>query len=77
MNQIERNDLQSTITQVLQEMKVEAGEKFDIDKVNLAELGRRTGISRKKLRSMDSSYYRMRPLGRNTQTPSFLALQKS
>lgn len=52
MNQIERNDLQSTITQVLQEMKVEAGEKFDIDKVNLAELGRRTGISRKKLRNL-------------------------
>ena len=52
MNQIERNDLQSTISQVLREMEVEAGENFDIEKVNLAELQRRTGISRKKLRNL-------------------------
>ena len=52
MNQKERNDLQATITQVLQEMEAVAGGKFDISKVNLAELQRRTGISRKKLRNL-------------------------
>ena len=52
MNQKERNDLQTTITQALQEMEVDAGGKFDISKVNLAELQRRTGISRKKLRNL-------------------------
>ena len=52
MNQKERNDLQATITQALREMEVEAGENFDITKVNLAELQRRTGISRKKLRNL-------------------------
>ena len=37
-----RNDLQEILTQVLNEIKEELGEKFNIDKVNLAELERRT-----------------------------------
>mgnify|MGYP002624208299 FL=1 len=61
MNQIERNDLQTTISQVLHEMEVEAGEKFDISKVNLAELGRRTGISRKKLRNLRKNGFLVKP----------------
>lgn len=44
------NDLTEIITQTLNEMKIELGEKFDIEKVNLAELERRTGITRAKLR---------------------------
>ena len=39
------NDLTEIITQVLNEMKMELGDSFDIDKVNLAELERRTGIT--------------------------------
>ena len=34
------------VTQALEAMKEEAGDAFDIEKVNLAELGRRTGLSR-------------------------------
>ena len=40
------NDLQEILTQALNELKNELGEKFDINKVNLAELERRTGITR-------------------------------
>lgn len=44
MNNKESNDLQATISQALQEMKKEAGDSFDLNKVNLAELQRKTGI---------------------------------
>lgn len=40
-----------TIAQALQQLKTEQGDKFSPDKVKLAELSRRTGISRKKLRN--------------------------
>ncbi len=44
------NDSTEIIAQVLNEMKEELGDKFDINKINLAEFSRRTGISRAKLR---------------------------
>ena len=46
------NDSASILAQALEEMKIEQGEKFSLETVNLAELGRRTGISRKKLRRL-------------------------
>lgn len=52
MNNKESNDLQATISQALQEMKKEAGDSFDLNKVNLAELQRKTGITRKRLRNL-------------------------
>ena len=52
MNKKESNDLQATISQAIQEMKKEAGDAFDLDRINLAELQRRTGISRKRLRNL-------------------------
>ena len=67
MNEKERNDLQSTITHALQEMKAEAGEQFDIEKVNLAELQRRTGISRKRLRKLKEDGFIVKPHGRTGQ----------
>jgi len=48
------NSSSSILAQVLEEMKKELGEKFSPDTVNLAELGRRTGISRKRLRRLKS-----------------------
>ena len=63
MNEQERNDLQITISHVLQEMKNEAGDLFDIDKVNLAEIQRRTGISRKKLRNLKKNGFIVKPHG--------------
>ena len=46
------NDLQEILTQTLNELKNELGENFNTQKVNLAELERRTGISRGKLRAL-------------------------
>ena len=46
------NDLTETIAQALNEIKRELGDKFDLEHVNLAELERRTGISRAKLRRL-------------------------
>lgn len=57
------NDLQEILTYALNEMKAEAGEKFDLKKVNLAELQRRTGITRKKLRRLKRNNFKFMPHG--------------
>lgn len=46
------NGFAEIIAQALDEMKNEVGPDFDLSKVNLAELGRRTGISRARLRRL-------------------------
>lgn len=46
-----------TLTQALNEIKDELSEKFNIDKVNLAELERITGISRVKLRRLKANKF--------------------
>ena len=63
MNEGNRNDLQEILTQALNEMKEESGEKFNINKVNLAELERRTGISRGKLRRLKANKFVVKPHG--------------
>jgi len=40
------------IAQAIEEMKAEWGDTFSLEQVNLAELERRTGISRGKLRRL-------------------------
>ena len=57
------NDLQEILTQALNELKNELGEKFDINKVNLAELERRTGITRGKLRALKANNFEVKPHG--------------
>ena len=49
------NDLTEIIAHALNEIKMEKGKNFNPDKVNLAELERRTGISRAKLRRIKKS----------------------
>ena len=58
------NDLQAILTHAIEQMKQEQGDKFDLDKINLAELGRRTGISRGKLRHYKKDGFTIRPHGR-------------
>lgn len=55
------NDLTTIIAQTLNEMKTELGDRFDLDKINLAELERRTGISRSKLRHIQSNGFQVLP----------------
>lgn len=57
------NDLNERITQALNEMKTELGEKFDLDRINLAELERRTGITRGKLRRIKAAGFVDKPHG--------------
>ena len=40
------------VAKAIEQMMAEQGEEFSLEKINLAELERRTGISRQKLRSM-------------------------
>ena len=55
MNENNSNDLQTIITQVIEEMKSEQGDKFDPNKINLAEMGRRTGLTRAQLRRIKAN----------------------
>ena len=65
------NDLQAIISQVLNEMKSELGNQFNINTINLAELERRTGLSRGKLRSLKKNQFVVKPhasLGKKADT---------
>ena len=65
MNKIEHgNDLQEILTQALEQMKMDQGDKFDLSTVNLAELSRRTGITRAKLRRLKDNSFIVKPHGR-------------
>lgn len=52
MKEISGNGLAISIAQAIAQMEVEQGENFSLDHINLAELERRTGISRGKLRQL-------------------------
>jgi len=51
------------ITQALEDMKAEAGDGFDPEKVNLAELERRSGVSRSRLRRLKRNHFEFLPHG--------------
>ena len=57
------NDLQEILSQAISQMKVEQGEKFDLQHINLAELERRTGITRAKLRRYKADGFIIKPHG--------------
>lgn len=59
MSSNEIDNLNETIAQALQQMKAERGDTFSLKKVNLAELSRRTGISRKRLRNAKKHGFRI------------------
>ena len=61
MNENNSNDLQTIITQVIEEMKSEQGGKFDPNKINLAEMGRRTGLTRVQLRRIKANGFLVVP----------------
>ena len=59
----EHNDLTEIITKYLNEIKSESGDKFSLETVNLAELERRTGISRARLRRLKANGFIVQPHG--------------
>ena len=52
MNESYGNGYVPIIAQAIEEMKAEQGASFSLEQINLAELERRTGISRGKLRRL-------------------------
>ena len=61
------NDLTEIITQAINEIKQEQGENFNLAKINLAELERRTGLSRSRLRHLKENNFIVTPHGRTGQ----------
>ena len=63
------NDSSQIIAQALDEMKKELGTKFSPETVNLAELERRTGLSRAKLRRLKKNGFKDTPHGNTGKVP--------
>lgn len=63
MTDNERNTLRETITHFLEDMKKEQGDSFSLENVNLSEMARRTGISRKRLRLIQKNGFKVLPNG--------------
>ena len=71
MNERIGNDLCSDIiTQAINEMKESLGEAFSMENINLAELERRTGITRSRLRRLQQNGFKATPHGRTGQKSS-------
>ena len=65
MNNRIGNDLcNEIITQAIDEMKEAQGDKFSIENINLAELERRTGITRARLRRLQQNGFKQTAHGR-------------
>ena len=64
MNDNESNGLQEIIDKTIDEMAREAGDSFALDRMNLAEFSRRTGLSRSKARTLKEKGFRVTPHGR-------------
>ncbi len=58
------NDLQEILTQAIDAMKSELGDKFTLESINLADLERRTGITRSRLRRLKANGFIVKPHGR-------------
>ena len=64
MNNQSGNDLRiEIITQAIDAMKAEQGDSFSLENINLAELERRTGITRARLRKLKKDNFQLKPHG--------------
>ena len=63
----ERDDLQRIIDKALKEMELEAGGTLDLEKANLAEFQRKTGLTRSKCRTIRDHGFKALPHGRTGQ----------
>ena len=63
MKESKSNGLENIISQAIEEMKTEQGNNFSLERINLAELERRTGISRSKLRRLKANNFNEKPHG--------------
>ena len=68
------NDFKENISQAIDEMKKEQGDSLDLSKINLAELERRTGISRSKLRRLKRNGFVFKAHGNTGHKPNITVL---
>lgn len=61
MTDQDRVELQQLVDETLDDMRKEMGTAFSLDKVNLAEMERRTGITRKRLRTIKENGFKVLP----------------
>lgn len=66
---INSNDLEDILAHALDTIKRKMGESYSIEKVNLAELHRITGISRAKLRRLKKNGFVVKPNGNKGKNP--------
>ncbi len=67
MKGLQSNDFLPIIAQAIAEMEEAHGAFESIDEINLAELSRRTGLSRAKLRHLKANGFRETPHGLSGQ----------
>ena len=63
MKESKNNGLEDIISQAIKEMKSEQEYNFSLKRINLAELERRTGISRAKLRRLKDNNFNQKAHG--------------
>ena len=63
MKELYSNGFASSIAQAIEEIKAELGDSFSLDRINLAELERRSGVSRGKLRRLKRNGFPSLPVG--------------
>lgn len=61
MKEPEYSTMSPALAKAIEEMRDEQGDKFSLEKINLAELERRTGISRAKLRRLKENGFAEKP----------------
>ena len=75
MNKQIGNDLcTEIISQAIDEMKAIQGDSFSLEKINLAELERRTGISRARLRRLKQNNFQPMPHGNKGRKADYTVL---
>ena len=62
------------ITQAIEEMKEEQGDSFSLETINLAELERRTGVSRARLRKLKKNHFQLVPHGSKGRKADYTVL---
>jgi hypothetical protein len=74
MRNDERNNLQETIAHFLKDIKKEQGDSFSLENINLSEMERRTGISRKGLRLIKKHGFKVLPNGNRNRRRKYTVL---
>ena len=68
------NGFEPSIAQAIEEMKAEQGKNFSLERINLAELERRTGVSRARLRRLKANNFQVNPHASKGKRPKSTVL---